>query len=147
MKHEYPNHQDLMEKYFNPIARWTDAFQNDFAARADWCVKSYKDANHPPVVRLKNALDIAAKPGSKINLSAKGTSDPDGDKLTCHWWQYKEAGTYQGTIEIKNAKDEASSFTVPLDAVKGQTIHIICEVTDNGAPPLTRYQRVIVTVK
>ena len=147
MKHEYPNQNDLMEKYFNPIVRWTDAFQNDFAVRADWCVKSYKEANHPPVVRLKNALDIAAKPGTKIKLSAKGTFDPDGDKLSCQWWQYKEAGTYKGTIEIKNAKDEASSFTVPLDAVKGQTIHIICEVTDNGAPPLTRYQRVIVTVK
>ena len=45
MKHEYPNHKDLMEKYFNPIARWTDTFQNDFAARADWCVKSYKEGS------------------------------------------------------------------------------------------------------
>ncbi len=61
--------------------RWTPAFQNDFAARADWCVKSFKDANHAPVVRLKTALDITAKPGGKIKLNAKGTKDPDGDKL------------------------------------------------------------------
>ena len=92
-------------------------------------------------------MDVAAKPGTNINLSAKGSYDPDGNKLTYTWWQYEEAGTYKGTIEIKNAKDEVSSFTVPLDAVKGQKIHIICEVTDNGAPPLTRYQRVVVTVK
>ena len=25
-------------------------------------------------------------------------------------------------------------------------IHVICEVTDNGSPELTRYQRVVVTV-
>ena len=101
--------------YFKPIWRWSDAFQNDFAARADWCVKSFKEANHPPVVQLKNATWILkAKPGSKIKLSAKGTSDPDGDKLTVPWWQYEEADTYSGTVEIKNAEKESASFTVPL---------------------------------
>lgn len=84
--------------------KWSDALQNDFAARANWCVKSYKDANHPPVVKLTNALDINAKPGGKINLSAKGTSDPDGDKLSYKWWQYQEVGTYGGQIQIENAE-------------------------------------------
>ena len=28
------------------------AIQNDFAARADWCVKEFKDANHPPVAKV-----------------------------------------------------------------------------------------------
>ena len=32
------------------------------------------------------------------------------------------------------------------NAVIGNTIHIICEVKDNGSPELTRYGRVIVTV-
>jgi hypothetical protein len=35
---------------------------------------------------------------------------------------------------------------VPRDATPGQTIHLILEVQDSGTPPLTRYQRVIVTV-
>jgi len=34
-----------------------------------------------------------------------------------------------------------------LDASAGQTIHLIFEATDNGTPPLSRYQRVIVSVR
>jgi hypothetical protein len=140
------SNSEAFKEYFKPIWRWSDAFQNDFAARAEWCVKSYKDANHPPVVKLANALDMTAKPGSKIQLSANGTTDPDGDELSYSWWQYQEAGTYPGTVTIDNPTAQESSFTVPADAEKGQTIHIICEVKDSGSPVLTSYKRVIVTV-
>ena len=75
--------------------RWSPALQNDFAARADWCVKSFDEANHPPVIKLAHALDIGAKPGKTIELSARGTSDPDGDELSYTWWQYHEADTYR----------------------------------------------------
>jgi hypothetical protein len=124
-----------------------EAFQNDFASRADWCVKSYKEANHPPVVVLGHAVDLKAKSGDTIKLSAKGTSDPDKDRLTYHWWQYQEADTYDGIIEIKGNVKKNASFTVPNDAVKGETIHVICEVTDTGTPKLTRYQRVVVKIE
>ena len=33
------------------VYRWRAAFQADFAARLDWCVKPFKQANHPPVVQ------------------------------------------------------------------------------------------------
>ena len=82
-----------------------------------------------------------------MKLSAQGTSDPDGDTLEYRWWQYREAGSYAGTIEIRKAGEQDASFTVPGDAGKGKTIHIICEVTDNGTPQLTRYQRVVVEVQ
>ena len=39
-----------------------------------------------------------------------------------------------------------ASFTVPARFGRAGTLHIILAVTDNGTPPLTRYQRVIVTV-
>ena len=133
--------------YLKPIWRWTDALQNDFAARADWCVKSYAEANHPPVVTLAHSRDMKVRPGATVPLSARGTEDPDGDALTYHWWQYRDAGTYDGTVEIRDATGQDASFTVPGDAGKGETIHIICEVTDAGTPPLTRYQRVVVTVE
>jgi len=129
------------------IWRWAEAFQNDWAARADWCVKSYKEANHPPVVKLSSKLDLRAKPGQTVKLNAKGTKDPDGDKLTYKWWQYKEPGSYKSTVNIKNANKQEASFVVPGKAKKGQTVHIICEVTDNGSPPLTRYGRVIVNIE
>lgn len=133
-------------EYFKPMWRWTDAMQNDFAGRADWCVKSYEEANHPPVVKLGHAADLEVSQGQTVKLSAQGTSDPDGDSLAYRWWQYQEPGSYTGTIQIQNENMQEASFVVPEDATAGQTIHVICEVTDNGTPPLTRYQRVIVTI-
>ena len=38
-------------------------------------------------------------------------------------------------------------FTVPRDARRGQTIHLILEAEDDGTPPMTSYQRVVATVK
>lgn len=133
--------------YFKPMWQWTEAFQNDFASRADWCLKSYSNANHPPIVKLKNAEEITASPGKKIILSAKGTTDPDGDKLKYKWWQYHEVGSYKRSFEIHNNEKQAAYFKIPTDAEKGKTIHIICEVKDNGVPQLTRYQRVVITIK
>lgn len=146
LKKEIPNDAELTA-YLKPMWRWIDAFQNDFAARADWCVKSYAEANHPPVVKLANALDLKVRPGEKVSLSAKGTTDPDGNKLSYLWWEYQEADTYPGSVHIEDADRQSASMTVPADATAGQTIHTICEVTDNGTPPLTRYQRIICNVK
>jgi len=127
--------------------RWLPAAQNDWAARADWCVKPYDQANHPPVVKLAHPLHVQVRPGENVSLSAKGSTDPDGDALNFRWWQYREAGTYDGSIEIRNAGQQDASLTVPGDAGKGRTIHIICEVTDTGEPPLTHYGRMILTVQ
>ena len=127
--------------------RWSDAFQNDFAARADWCVKSYKDANHQPIVELDHKLDLSAKPGSSIKLSAEGTYDPDDDQLFYNWWYYKEASSFIGAIEIENSDSSNASLMVPEEIKEEVTIHIVCEVKDNGSPKLTRYQRVIIKVK
>ncbi|MFL1012136.1 DUF1593 domain-containing protein [Flavisericum labens] len=146
MRDTYPDNQDLMAEYFKPITRWADVLQNDFAARADWCAKSFEEANHPPVVKLSTALDIVTKSGKKIILDASQTSDPDKDKLVYKWWQYKEADTYKGSFEIENPNKQKTSFTVPTDVQKGDTIHIICEVTDTGIPALTRYQRIIIHI-
>lgn len=137
----------LLLDYLKPIWRWADAFQNDFASRADWCVKSFDEANHPPVVKLKNELTIYTKPGSIIQLNAKGTYDPDGDKLTYTWWFYKEPGSFKGDIEIENLNNQKASVRVPADIDKNETIHIVCEVKDDGVPQLTRYKRIIIEVK
>ncbi|WP_347838408.1 nucleoside hydrolase-like domain-containing protein [uncultured Draconibacterium sp.] len=146
MRDTYPENQEQMNEYFNPLTRWLDDIQNDFAARADWCVKTYEEANHPPVVKINHELDLTAKPGATVKLSAKGTSDPDSDELNFNWWQYDEADSYNGIVEIENSITSEVSVLVPEDARSGNTIHIICEVTDNGTPQLTRYQRVIIEV-
>ncbi len=146
LKKNIPNDKELIA-YLKPLWRWLDAVQNDFAARADWCVKPYDQANHAPVVQLARALDRKARPGEKVSLSAEGTADPDGDALTYRWWQYQEADTYEGAIDIVDAGKQEASFTVPGDGRKGETIHVICAVTDAGTPALTRYQRVVVEIQ
>ncbi|WP_146451166.1 nucleoside hydrolase-like domain-containing protein [Bythopirellula polymerisocia] len=138
--------QELIE-YLKPIWRWAETFQNDFASRADWCVKPYDEANHPPVVKLTTPLNLKVRPGTTVQLSAQGTSDPDADELAYYWWQYQEAGTYDGISNLMDGNNQDASFTVPNDANVGETIHIICEVTDNGTPPLTRYERVVAEIK
>lgn len=134
-------------RYFEPIARWTDALQNDFAARADWCVQPFDRANHPPVVRLAHALDLKVRAGSRVSLSARGTTDPDGDALTYRWWRYRQADSHEGSIEIVESGKREASLVVPADAAAGKTIHVVCEVTDAGTPRLTRYRRVVVEVR
>ena len=133
------------KEYFKPIWRWSDAFQNDFAARADWCVRPYDQANHPPVVRLAHPRDVKARSGETVSLSAAGTSDPDGNALTYRWWQYEEADSAESKVTIVGEDAEQASFVVPDEA--GKQVHIILEVTDNGTPPLVRYQRVVCDIQ
>jgi hypothetical protein len=139
--------EEQRREYFKPMWRWTDVLQNDFAARADWCVKPYEEANHPPAVALGHGADLVVSPGATVKLSARGTSDPDGDELTYRWWQYREAGSYDGAVEIRDGETQDAAFVVPEDAGAGETIHLIVEVTDRGTPPLTRYRRVVATTR
>lgn len=127
-----------------PQTRWVDVIQNDWAARADWMVKSYEDANHAPVVTTPH-LDMVMPVGRRVALDG-AAMDPDGDAVTFKWWQYYEADTYSGKITIDGADTRNASFVVPEDAKPGDTIHAILEVKDVATPAMTRYQRVVVTV-
>jgi hypothetical protein len=135
------------------IWRWREAFQNDFEARMDWTIKSYTEANHPPVVSLQSPAYIKAKTGDKITLNAEGSTDPDGNALSYQWMYYGEVGTLTLStgrtgepLEIENAHQAKASFLVPSKGQHG-TMHFIVAVTDNGKPALTRYKRVIVEVQ
>ncbi len=141
---DYNPHTKQFDKSY-PQTRWVNAIQNDFAARVLWMTKDYDAANHAPKVSVKGKLDITAKAGQKMKLSGTAT-DPDGDKLNYKWWQYQEAGTYQGALELKHADRKDIGFKIPQDAKIGDTIHMILEVTDDGAPPMTRYQHVVITI-
>jgi len=128
-----------------PIWRFAEAFQNDWAARADWCVRDYEHANHPPQARVERPLDRTAHAKERVQLSAKPSTDPDGDLLRFTWWQYTDADTCEAVVDITTKQgDSAASFVVPDEP--GKTIHMILEVTDDGNPPLTRYQRIVVRI-
>lgn len=130
-----------------PEGRWVPAIQNDMLARSQWQFADYAHANHPPVAFIPlDQQNVSASPGQLVQLAGMA-SDPDGNQLAIRWWQYLEAGTYPKKAEIQNSTTLNPSLLVPADAVTGQTIHVILQVTDNGAPPLTRYQRVVITCK
>jgi hypothetical protein len=132
------------------VWRWRPAFQNQFQARMDWCVKPYAEANHAPMAVLngdtmRRAVQVAASPGGVVRLSAAGSSDPDGGALSYRWWVYAEAGTYGGAVSLAEPDRAETSVTAPADAA-GKTIHIILEVTDGGNPPLAAYRRCVLSV-
>jgi hypothetical protein len=126
--------------------RWRDDFQNDFAARMTWCTKSYKEANHPPIVVLSQPDAITVKSGEGFGLDANGTFDSDGDSLSFLWFNYPEAGTYKKPIKIASAENTRGVYVIAPEVEKAETAHFILKVTDKGEPPLTRYKRVIVTI-
>ena len=66
--------------------------------------------------------------------------------VTVSFWQYGDADTYGGDVELIPGEGDQVSFVVPEDAKIGDTIHIIVEAQDDYELPITRYQRAIITV-
>lgn len=123
--------------------RWIPAVQNDFAARMDWCVKRYEEANHPPTIEsVTSARTI--KPGEQVELQASG-QDPDGDAVHFYWWLYPEPGGITVPMKIAHETASSASFVVPPHA--GGEIHIVLEATDDGEPALKRYARLIFAIQ
>jgi len=134
------------------IWRWRSAYQNDFAARMDWTIKPYAEANHPPVPKLNHPNQLTSKIGERVNLSAEGSTDPDGNTLSYKWFYYGEPGTLAistsrtgDPLKIEDSGKVNAWFIVPTASKLG-AMHIILAVTDQGTPALTRYQRVIVNI-
>lgn len=126
--------------------RWRDDFQNDFAGRMDWCVKTYQEANHPPVPALSRPDRITVRSGEGFGLDASGTADPDGDNLSFLWFHYPEAGSWQKEIPIGSAENARGVWVTAPRVDRTETAHFILKVTDKGTPPLSRYKRIIVTI-
>ncbi len=127
--------------------RWREEFQNDFAARMDWCIKSTQDANHPPIPVLSHPHRLTVKSGHSFTLDAFNTTDPDGDNFSFLWFNYPEAGSLEKEIPVNGAENVYKAhFTAP-SVEKEETAHFILKVTDKGSPALSRYERVIVTIK
>ena len=133
--------------------RFYPAELNDFCARMQWAKESRGNTN--PRILINNQFSLApirmrVKAGDKAVFSALAF-DAEGDSWTINWWVQPEASTYQGEVNINHSPMDAAtgfiaSVDVPKDA-KGKTIHVVCEVKDNGEIPLTSYARVILDVK
>ena len=134
------------------VWRWREHFQNDFAARMDWCVADdFKRANHHPVAVLngdktRNIVEITAKPGDTVRLSAEGSRDPDDHAVEVRWWVYREAGSLRDEVKLSKTTGVDTSLVVPQIAQPG-TLHVILEVCDDGVPKLWAYRRAVVRVE
>jgi hypothetical protein len=130
--------------------KWVEYANRDFHARMQWCVaERFEDANHHPVVEIAGGLDRTVKSGEEVVLEAK-VSDPDDDREFDQlrgllWWHYQEAGTFKEMVETSNPRSTKISFIAPK-VNQPETIHMIFQATDRGTPPLTTFQRVIITV-
>ncbi len=129
--------------------RFYPATFNDFAARMDWA-DSGKGNRNPVVIinRVKGIepIEIETKPGKKVVLDASKSFDPENDKLTYKWSIQPEAGTYPNEMAIDGETSARITLEIPRD-FKGKTLHVICEVTDDGTPNLTSYRRIILFSK
>jgi hypothetical protein len=133
----------------NELVRWVPAATNSFMNRLLWSVKDPGEVNREPMAEINGDASnriiwIQANPGDEITLNATGSSDPDGDELTFHWFRYNEADSYTGGLTISNPNNRKQQIIVPND-LGSSNIHIVLEVTDNGEPQLVSYRRVIIS--
>lgn len=131
------------------VARYREAYQNDFAARMRWCKLSYDEANHNPVGVIgkdatRDILKMKVKKGQTVEMDASASYDPDGDNIRYNWWIYKEISASGASLE--NSDQAVVHVQVP-ESSSGEEIHLILEVTDNGNPALTSYRRVVLQVR
>lgn len=158
------------------IWRWRDAFQNDFAARMRWTLSTdFSAANHAPVAIVNDSsagpepVFLTAEAGSDIILDASKSYDPDQDELTFTWFHYKDVTATQWWVdaEVATVRFSGVDGKVPGMIVKarmppaekcavdmftgkaqekGQIMHLVLEVKDNGTPSMTTYKRVVVQI-
>ena len=127
--------------------RFYPAELNDFMARMQWAAEG--KGNRNPIVVVNghkgpSPLVIHAKAGTAIRLNASKSTDPDGNNIRFLWWQQPEIGTTK--LTINDAEKAELTIIIPADAA-GQTLHIICEVSDDAQFRLTSYQRIILQIQ
>ncbi len=133
------------------LERWIPQAKNSFLNRLSYSKKSPEEVNHEPKAVINDlagnsVIELKGNPGQTIKLDASRSTDPDKDALTFRWSYYKEASSYTGVVSITDPTNKVQNLPVPKDIGESK-IHIILEVTDDGAPALVTYRRVIISKK
>lgn len=126
--------------------------QNDFAARASWCVApAREEAEHAPLLSVEGDLDRPAKPGETLTLRACAKAGSSGGKTASVSFRiYEDASSVKGASLSAGAAEAGSakaSVTIPGSARPGEQLHIIVKAQNPYGHHLTHYQQVIITVQ
>lgn len=146
------------------VWRWRPAFQADFQARMDWCVRAPDAANHAPRISVKSPegglavvddgpdrgaygiLRLVTEAGRRVRLDASDSQDPDGDVLRFRWWIHEAPGRESRAATLESAGTASASLALPVNPPRSE-VHVVVEATDDGEPALTSFQRLVVEVK
>ena len=127
----------------NPYLR---SYQEDFAARAQWCAHEPAACSHPAYV-AEVMDDRSATAGERVALAAT-VIDPDGKGFDAHWDVAMEPTGYAGAQDLSLWQECAAdaAFTVPVDAQPGDRFVLTLTVQTHAERPCTRYAQVAITV-
>ena len=126
------------------VYRWRRAFQADFQARLDWCVRPFGAANHAPEPRILGGARRTVKAGATLSLDA-AASDPDLDRLGYEWLIDLPAADLAG-CQIEDAGSARARLTVPAGAAPRE-LPLLLIVRDGGQPALEGYARIEVAIE
>ncbi|MBD2700478.1 DUF1593 domain-containing protein [Spirosoma sp. BT702] len=135
--------------YMASVYRWRDAWQDDFLARLDWCIKPYNQANHYPnvVVNGDNSgqlIEQVVHPGKTVRFDARQSTDPDRQALHFQWQIYPSST--RNSVQLQGT--DTSQLTVQIHSKAArQTIPLLLTVTDSGQPALRQYRRILLRIK
>jgi hypothetical protein len=129
-----------------PYPNFFPAAQNDFANRMLWSVENnFTAANHAPSIQIKEGKIIKAKAGQLLTLNAI-VKDPDGDKVSIKWWQFKEDKTTIA-VNIKNENSLQPTIELASNLKRQQVLHLVAEVSDNHSLKLTSYKTIQIVIE
>jgi hypothetical protein len=146
VNHQGTRAHEVCRRYWDRL--YPDMFL-DCAARMAWARDGVGNRNPWVVVNGNEGVEplvLTVAPGGSVLLDATGSRDPDGQNVRVGWWVFTEAGTFAGPVTLEASQGRQTRLYVPPDAT-GKTIHVVCEVRDDGNPPLVSYRRVICTVQ
>ena len=127
----------------NPYLR---AYQENFAARAQWCAHDPAICSHPAHV-VEVTADRSAAAGERVALAAT-IVDPDDKGFDAHWDVAVDPSSYAAsrTLSMWQECTVDTAFIVPADAQPGDRFVLTLTVQTRAERPCTRYAQIAVTV-
>ena len=121
------------------VSRWRADYQADFAARLALAAGLVHRLEYP-AIQPGQSNARAMEAGQTMTFAVQGH---ENDARA--WTLYPEAGTYRGTVLLRDIGRGQCTVTVPSKH-RGGAFHLIASATRPGRCPLKAYRRFVVSV-